>query len=374
MRAHALTRPHARLLALALLGASLSPPYAHPEPPSGAPSTKTLPTQLEGCEFDCITEAYPYAVLSHGTYADEDLTAWNGWRRQSVDSDFWSGYRASVYRSDRRREMVIAYSGTDLISIGDWFTDAQQWWGALPAQFEYAGVTAFNTLESMESTAELADYTLTFTGHSLGGALAQFVARSFRGSAFAFNTSPIHSDIETSAREINAFLLRETPGLAGSEERIINIVTRDEGGAYDFAADLLPGTLWGSTRILDVEILDDGPFFLTPIDRHAITTIIERMEQQLLDTPLGTLAVESDRHCDGHPGTTHWSVIADGTLRGTPSGVAHWWIDGAQVTFMTADTTLFSGDYSADTGSLSGTLRTPDGLSGCWNATFVPSP
>jgi len=90
-----------------------------------------------------------------------------------------TGFRAHVYHNEATKEVVIAFAGTDLAdrgylaSIGDIIA------GQLPQQF-YNALNLYNEVASfLEKNRNKAQ--ICFTGHSLGGALAQYMAIAAQG-------------------------------------------------------------------------------------------------------------------------------------------------------------------------------------------------
>ena len=105
------------------------------------------------------------------------------WRLFPVDSRLRenpvTGFRARVYHNEAMRELVIAFAGTQLNDWGDWgaiwaMTNRHE-----PPQFNDALALYREVQRQLEQKGIKTD--ISFTGHSLGGALAQYMAIAARG-------------------------------------------------------------------------------------------------------------------------------------------------------------------------------------------------
>ncbi|GAB6040948.1 Mbeg1-like protein [Endothiovibrio diazotrophicus] len=371
-----MTPPPRLRTTLPLLAILLLPPTlrAGEETVPRTAAPRTIPDTTYPCDLACATRNYPYAVLSLGTYESEDLAAWNGWQRIRVDEDGSTGYRASIYRHDGRREIAIAYAGTDALDLNDWLTDVELLFaGSVPAQYRQGGVTALNTLVEMGGDAAQAGYRLTLTGHSLGGGMAQFVGRVLHRRATTFNTLPIADDVSAAALMYDDYFSREAPQLQGDGEEIVNLVARDGDDGYDIAADWFSGDLWGTTYLVDVEV-DDLLFSIPDLyQRHALGTLIDALQRRLTTATLGGLTVNDDWACAGQPQERQWTIFADGTFRAIDwSDTGIWWLEGTQVNMVDDGAVTYRGSIGEDGVTLSGAMEGDDGRSGCWQATYTP--
>ncbi|MBA4077818.1 MAG: hypothetical protein C0508_22510 [Cyanobacteria bacterium PR.023] len=94
-----------------------------------------------------------------------------------------SGYYAALYKDDVTGSYLLANRGTE--SLRDVVTDMVNNFGGVDAQFERA-VSLANTVGAHKEVGE----NLTFTGHSLGGALASAQAAAYEtGVAITFNAA-----------------------------------------------------------------------------------------------------------------------------------------------------------------------------------------
>ena len=90
-----------------------------------------------------------------------------------------TGFRAHVYHNTATKEVVIAFAGTNLADPGDLKAIGEIMAGQLPLQFDnafllYQEVDRFHSRRRKKAQ-------ISFTGHSLGGALAQYMAIAAQG-------------------------------------------------------------------------------------------------------------------------------------------------------------------------------------------------
>lgn len=103
-----------------------------------------------------------------------------------------TGYKAALYKSDRG-EYILAYAGTNPGSLKDLWTDAKGGAGLTPKQFE-RGMEAGKQVKSV-----LGD-NVVFTGHSLGGGLANYAAIGTNTPSTVFNPMDLSRNLISSAR------------------------------------------------------------------------------------------------------------------------------------------------------------------------------
>lgn len=130
--------------------------------------------------------------------AETSLTEWNTEFKQNIEgwevitgvegigtdgvSSEWAGFQAVAYKNEATKEIVIAYRGTDSLLDGI-ISDAQIAFNLTPQQTSPA-LEFYNKIAASVSGE---DYTISVTGHSLGGSLAQYVAAVKGISAVTFN-------------------------------------------------------------------------------------------------------------------------------------------------------------------------------------------
>jgi len=90
-----------------------------------------------------------------------------------------TGFRAHVYHNKATKEVLIAFAGTDLTDWGDLSAIGAIIAGQLPLQFDNAYALFQKVIDTMEARGIKAQ--ISFTGHSLGGAPAQYMAIAAKG-------------------------------------------------------------------------------------------------------------------------------------------------------------------------------------------------
>lgn len=231
----------------------------------------------EWCSDSCEAQVFPYAVLSQGAYSGNDLTSWRGWERIGVEEIIIQGYRASIFKNTLREEVVVAFEGTDPSNIFDLYqdvsTDFLQLLGFnIPRQYFSALYTTYQVLSdinSIDSTSVFFDntitgYSLSLTGHSLGGGLASFAGYVFRHNAITFNPAPLLIQ-ELELADYYSNLEAQIPHMLGNGITL-NIVTTN-GTVKDLVASS-PGALLGDIKYIDVqsEFISDNAFSLTELN------------------------------------------------------------------------------------------------------------
>jgi hypothetical protein len=146
-------------------------------------------------DLDCRVRRHPSfvqecALLSNAVYGNGGPLppGWNVVRSFGGSS----GFAATLYNQPTTGQYVLAFKGTDPMSIADIQADVGQIAnGALGDNSgEYtAAVTIAKQVNDLSENLRTANSTLTLTGHSLGGGLASYAALVVHLPAYTFNAA-----------------------------------------------------------------------------------------------------------------------------------------------------------------------------------------
>ena len=252
---------------------------------------QTIPSNITPCVNDCHKEIYPYAVLSkdayEGTHNDSDLP--ENW--SFAFTDVFGSYSGSIYLNSIEKKIVYAFTGTD--GPVDLFEDISQAIGILPLTYAYAIAILYNHIDILKQESDtFKDWELILTGHSLGGGLAQFVAKIYGLKAYTFNTAPISSNVEKVSKIVSwaTPLLIDYQDIVGiGNTDILNIVAYNTEGSFFDIVSWSPGNLYGTTKYIEINEK------MGLLKNHGIKTIVDQLEQcQLSKTDVTLLPGSSE--------------------------------------------------------------------------------
>ena len=132
-------------------------------------------------ETGLVSTDYEYALMSQQAYADtislEKLEE-NKWQyvdasERDTSFDNAPGLRAVVFKNSSRKEIVIAFRGTQLTNVHNAMTDIYAAMGISDIHFTAAKVFA-EKMWNKHTNSEAEKYKLILTGHSLGGWIAEY--------------------------------------------------------------------------------------------------------------------------------------------------------------------------------------------------------
>lgn len=158
----------------------------------------TMLSPKEKRNVNILGESLPFAKLANSVYDFETLAieSWDLIEEKSRSS----GMQAGLYRNRETNELVLAFRGTEFCEFLscsfseikesglDVFADAQLTLGFNAKQFRHAYEFAQDVANRHQGQ------TITVTGHSLGGGLAQAIGSAFGVKTFAFNSAPVPED------------------------------------------------------------------------------------------------------------------------------------------------------------------------------------
>lgn len=158
----------------------------------------TTPQNATANQIITAKNNWVYAAMSNNVYGDHIQismpTEWFRVNSKSGNHGFYAETYIKKGKKGKISEIVISYRGTQFWSPEDWAEgnivnlqqgDAEEYAGEVIAKYNKLGVP------------------IKFTGHSLGGALAQNVANNLQREAVVFDTSPLNGfDYGTSAKSI----------------------------------------------------------------------------------------------------------------------------------------------------------------------------
>lgn len=167
-------------------------------------------------DFDIIADNLVYAELSLAAYQNNaDVDGWVNLNNdfQNLTHDEATGFNATVFQNKLTGEIVISFRGSD--DKNDWITTNIK---LGEAQEPQAWALYRAVVQSVFGT----NFSVTLTGHSLGGGLAEVIAASTGAKAVIFDPAPFTSSEVKSAQSayanITSFRNVDDPltGLTGS--------------------------------------------------------------------------------------------------------------------------------------------------------------
>lgn len=169
----------------------------------------------------CLDHAL-LCLASYDSDGDAEVIGWDGPNNRyggyNLNDDFL-GLHAAVYKRTNKsgeREAVMAFRGTD--EPIDWVMNLQNYVGLVPDA--YVQAATFAQAASALAKGERIE-SFSFTGHSLGGGLANYCALLFNRGATCFGSAAIGSGLQK-------ILWNETSGHAFDPSRIVHVIKQDD--------------------------------------------------------------------------------------------------------------------------------------------------
>jgi hypothetical protein len=178
---------------------------------------------------EVAVDSVQYATMARDAYSNpnnnafkpvgyqRDVSWWRpfeqaGLSKQQIKEIEKSGFSASLYRNEAKKEIAIAYRGTDFDSVVDWRNNAA-------ARFK-KDVDTRLVVKQYSAAADLAKYiaaqnpgyTVTLTGHSLGGALAAYAGNQTNNKVVTFNAARNLYSTDNNPNQTNIVISRDIVG------------------------------------------------------------------------------------------------------------------------------------------------------------------
>ncbi|GIT93325.1 hypothetical protein JANAI62_37680 [Jannaschia pagri] len=198
-----------------------------------------------------------------------------------VDSD--TGFQANAYYNSSTNTLVIAYAGTDwsLTNWEDIGDDAVLALGGLPEQAPQAISYAEQIIQDFEDPNN-PDLKIVFSGHSLGGYLAQHTHLTLgRGSAVVFNSPGVNSNTQISGAPSVTYVFSNPTSWGTSNS--IHTLGDYIGEDYFFAMDAVGHGIASIRNTLGAD--GQSPLSLSQIKQ----VIIEEIEAVQFDSDITSI-------------------------------------------------------------------------------------
>ncbi|MGQ0557614.1 MAG: putative Ig domain-containing protein [Nitrospiraceae bacterium] len=191
------------------------------------------------------TQAQTFLTASSLAYIDDPPTGPVGYEVVREFDDPATGFHAVAFKNSNN-EYVIAFRGTET-NFQDAYTDLNLGWTQWTARSEEI-LTFLRTLELSGEVTSVA-----FTGHSLGGALAQYAAYEYALEAepgsFALTTFNAFGGVQGIEQNL-------TPGQSYDSARLAGIDVNHFRVASDMVSRLGEGHIGGNVRVIDFPTSD----------------------------------------------------------------------------------------------------------------------
>lgn len=229
---------------------------------------------------DAIREAISSAQLSMAVYDVDTKVVDGGWRRIDWRNDT-DGFKAAVYErrlAGGRIERQVVFAGTE--ELGDWMTNLEQGGGWLfglnRARIDPLSADPYRkALEYAKLFVAAKDkdphMTLSFSGHSLGGALAQYCSLQLGVRATVFNSAALHQkvlDLADSMKSEGSSLIRQ--------------FHLDQDRIHDFTLAIPGARQFGRDYLVKTPADFAGGLAANPAAGHGLEALALSMDRELM--------------------------------------------------------------------------------------------
>lgn len=194
-----------------------------------------------------ISEAQAQTLLaaSNLAYLPAGPSPGSGYQFLQAFPDAETGFLALVYRNPDTKKCIVAFTGTQL-NFQDAYSDLNLGW----QQWSNNKDPLFQFLAALKADPELGLEQVDFTGHSLGGALAQYAAYEYAGEAEPGSVTLTTFNALGGAQGILQNLgVYDSARLAGVEVNHFRV-------ASDMVSLLGEGHVGGNVRVIDFPTSD----------------------------------------------------------------------------------------------------------------------
>ncbi|MDD1784253.1 DUF2974 domain-containing protein [Enterovibrio sp. ZSDZ35] len=218
--------------------------------------------------------------LAFSEYVYKSWGAPSGWTLRESIHDSSTGFHATVYTSGSNA--VIAFRGSEL-GTSDWVTNGIMAAGDVPPQYK------FTIGESVRLVNKYSNYSIHFTGHSLGGGLATVAAIRTGKPATIFDASGIGDAVLNKIKQSMQRGGLSSSAWANNARNITNYNLEGEfvsDGDLQQDADVIgvDSKQYGNIFYLSAARFTPIFFLNTGLSRHFTTPIKE--ELQFLSQPI----------------------------------------------------------------------------------------
>ncbi|MDF0673253.1 MAG: calcium-binding protein [Nitrospira sp.] len=192
------------------------------------------------------TQAQTFLAASSLAYQPAGPSPGSGYQFLRAFPDAGTGFLALVYRNLDTNKCIVAFTGTQP-SFQDAYSDLNLGW----PQWAANKGPLFDFLAELRSNGNLNQ--VDFTGHSLGGALAQYAAYDYSNET---NHAPLTLTTFNAFGGVQGIVQNLAPGQGYDSARLAGIEVNHFRAAGDMVSRLGEGHVGGNVRVIDFSTPD----------------------------------------------------------------------------------------------------------------------